>query len=56
MLLVGNLVLLFCLSGQNKKGSKKNNEVKRPLLEQRNIFGTRVKIMWEERLVDPPIQ
>ena len=32
-----------------------DNEVKRPLREQRNMFGARIKIMWEEHLVDPPI-
>ena len=32
------LVLLWCLSGHNKKGKNKDNEVKRPLWEQRNSF------------------
>ena len=34
------------------KGTNKNNQVKRPLWEQRNMFGPRIKIMWEEQLVD----
>ena len=28
---------------------------KRPFVKQRNMFGARIKIMWEEQLVDPPI-
>ena len=24
-------------------------------MEQRDMFGARIKIMWEEQLVDPPI-
>ena len=32
-----------------------NNEAKRALGEQRNISCARIKIMWEEQLVDPPI-
>ena len=30
-------------------------KVKKPFVKQRNMFGARIKIMWEERLVDPPI-
>ena len=30
-------------------------KVKRPLWEERNMFGARIKIMWEEQLVDPQI-
>ena len=30
-------------------------KVKRPLRRQRNMFGARMGIMWEEQLVDPPI-
>ena len=28
-------------------------KVKRPLWEQSNMFGTRIKIIWQEQLVDP---
>ena len=49
------LLLLLCLSDYNKKGANKNNQVKGPLLKQRNMFVVRIKIMWEEQLVDPPI-
>ena len=38
-------LLLLCLSGHNKKGPNKNNEVKKPLWKQRNMFGARIKIM-----------
>ena len=30
-------------------------KLERPLRRQRNMFGARIKIMWEEQLVDPPI-
>ena len=30
-------------------------KVKRPFAKQRNMFGARIKIVWEEQLVDPPI-
>ena len=30
-------------------------KVKRPFRRQRYTFGARIKIMWEEQLVDPPI-
>ena len=29
--------------------------VPRRTMAQRNMFGTGIKIMWEEQLVDPPI-
>ena len=47
--------ILLCLSDHNKKGTKKNNKVKGPLFELRNMFGTRIKIIWEEQLADPSI-
>ena len=28
-------------------------KVKRPFVKQRNMFGARMKIVWEEQLVDP---
>ena len=37
------------LSGQNEMGTKGLPQ------QQRNTFGARIKIMWEEQLVDPPI-
>ena len=48
------LVKLLCLSGHNRKGANRTMKVKRPLWEQRNMFGPRIKIMWEEQLVDSP--
>ena len=46
---------LLCLC-QHKKRASKNNEinssVKRPLREQRKVFGARIKIMNKEQLVD----
>ena len=44
----------ICLVGL-KSGANKNNERKGPLWRQRNIFGTRIKIMWDNQLVDSPI-
>ena len=38
-----------------KKGANKTMKVKRPLWRQRNTFSARIKIMWKEQLVDPPI-
>ena len=35
-----------------KKGANRTMKVRRPL---RNLFGARIKIMWEEQLVNPPI-
>ena len=32
-----------------------NGLIRRLLRRQRNMFGTRIKIIWEEQLVDPPI-
>ena len=46
---------LLYLSGQNKKGANRTTKVKRPLRRQRNMFGNKIKIMWEEQVVDPPI-
>ena len=54
-LIIEWLVKLLCLSGHNKKGANRTMKVKRPLWEQRNMFGARIKIMWDEQLVDPPI-
>ena len=42
----------MCLSVHNKKGVDRTIKVKRPFLEQRNMFGARIKIIWEEQLVD----
>ena len=33
------LVKLLCLSGHNRKGANRTMKVKRPLCEQRNLFG-----------------
>ena len=30
-------------------------KVKMPSVKQRNMFGARIKIMWEKQLGDPPI-
>ena len=30
-------------------------KVKRPLRRQRNMFDTRIKIMWEKQIADHPI-
>ena len=38
-----------------KKGANRTMKMKRPLRGQRNMFGARIKIKWEELLVDPPI-
>ena len=43
-----------CWSG-HKKGANRTIKVKMPLGEQRNMLGTRKKIMWEKQLVDLPI-
>ena len=40
---------LLYLSGWNKKGANRTMKVKRPLRRQRNKFGARKKIMWEEQ-------
>ena len=32
-----------------------NNESEKAFVKQRNMFGARIKIIWEEHLVDPPI-
>ena len=38
------------------KGANRTMKVKRPLREQRNTIGARKKSMWEEQLLDPPIE
>ena len=38
-----------------KKGASRPMKVKRPLRRQQNTLGARIKIMWEEQLVGPPI-
>ena len=38
-----------------KKIANWTMKVKRPLWRQRNMFGARIKIMWEVQLVDPSI-
>ena len=43
--------ILF-VSAKNK-GANITLRVKRPLCEQSNMFGARIKIIWEEQLVDP---
>ena len=48
----GNIIIVFVSTQQ--KGANKNNEVK-SLCENKKMFYTRIKIMWEEQLVDPPI-
>ena len=37
------------------KNNERNSEVKKPSWKQMNMFGTRLKIMWEEQLVLPLI-
>ena len=50
--LVSRLTQLLCLSGHNtKKGANRTMKVK----TKRNMFGSRINIMWEEQLADPPI-
>ena len=34
---------------------KRIMKVKRLFVKQRNMFGARIKIIWEEQLVDPPL-
>ena len=41
--------------GHNKKDANRTMKLKRPLLEQNNMFGSRIKIMWEEQPVDHSI-
>ena len=41
----------YCVCVNNQTNSK----VKRPLWEQKNMFGTRIMVIWEEQLVDPLI-
>ena len=45
----------ICLVGM-KKGANRTIKVKRPLQRQKDMFGARLKIMWEEQLVDPAIR
>ena len=35
------------------KGAKRTMKVKGPLWEKRDMFGSRIKIKWEEQLLDP---
>ena len=50
------LVLLLYLSCRNGSGANKTNECEKSLCEdKRNMFGARIKIMWEKQIVDPPI-
>ena len=44
------------LSRQNENGRQQDNEAKRPLGRQRNIFGTIIKISWKEQHGDPSIK
>ena len=41
------MVVLY-LSGRTKNGAKENNITL-------TMYGARIKIMWEEQLVDPPV-
>ena len=52
---INQMAKLLCLPGHNKKGPNRTMKVKRPFWRQRNMFGTRIKIMLKEQLVDPPI-
>ena len=44
---------MIVLGLTQQKGANRTMTVKRPLREQRNMFGARIKIKWEEQLVDP---
>ena len=50
---------IYCVWINTWKRATKNNEINskvtKPLWKQRNRFGTIIKIMWEEQLVDPLI-
>ena len=50
-----SLVKILYNYGLNEKDAKRTMKVQKPSWEQRNLIGTRIKIMWEEQLVDPPI-
>ena len=48
--------MLLHLSGWNESGADKRNESEKTFVKkQRNMFCARIKIMWEEQLVDPQI-
>ena len=52
-----NTIIVF-VSTEEKGGERTMRQtlnVKSPLWKQRNMFGARIKIMWEEQLVDPSI-
>ena len=49
--LPSSIVLLLCLSDHNEKGANMNN---RTMEYKWNMVGARIKIMLEEKLVDPP--
>ena len=55
------VVVLLYLSDENVKRHQYNNENKKAFVRtkefvwRQNKFGARIKIMWEEQLVDPPI-
>ena len=38
-----------------KVAPRRTMKVKRPMWRQKNMFGARIRIMWEEQLVGPPI-
>ena len=44
---------MIVLGLTQQKGANRTMTVKRPLREQRNMFGARIKIKWEKQLVDP---
>ena len=48
-------MILLYLSGWKEKGANRTMKVKRPW-RQGNMFGATIQILWEEQLVDPPIQ
>ena len=47
----------YCLSivivWSEGNGANKNNESEKAFVKKTNMFGARIKIMWEEPLVDP---
>ena len=45
----------YCICLVIIKGANRTMKVKRPLWEQRKMISARVKIMWEQQTVDPPI-
>ena len=48
----GAIVFVFNTRKRAPKNNQTNCKVKIPLCEQRNMFGARIKIMWQEELVD----